>query len=136
MVTLGDRWIKRLDSFSKALKQLSKFIDKGDLNELEQQGLIQAFEYTFELAWNTIKDYFLNQGEIGLYGSRDTLRLAYQRGLIIDGDIWMEMITSRTLTSHTYDEETLEKIATAIVNSYYSHFCTLESKMQSLRTSM
>jgi len=48
------------------------------LNELEKQGLIQAFEYTYELAWNTIKDYFENQGETGIHGSRDAFRLAFQ----------------------------------------------------------
>ncbi len=60
------RWIQRLSNFSKALAQLTRFIEKGELNELEKQGLIQAFEYTFELAWNTIKDYFEAQGETGI----------------------------------------------------------------------
>ncbi|MEA3396072.1 MAG: nucleotidyltransferase substrate binding protein, partial [Chloroflexota bacterium] len=57
------RWMQRLNHFSKALGQLKRFVEKGDLNELEKQGLIQAFEYTYELAWNTIKDYFEDQGE-------------------------------------------------------------------------
>ena len=69
------RWIQRLNNYSKALSQLTKFIEKGELNELEKQGLIQAFEYTFELAWNTIKDLFEAQGETGILGSRDAFRM-------------------------------------------------------------
>jgi len=63
-VTTQDiRWIQRFNNFSKAFNQLTKFIEKGVLNELEKQGLIQAFEYTYELACNTLKDYFDAQGK-------------------------------------------------------------------------
>ena len=104
------RWMQRLENFCKALGQLSKFIEKKELSELEEQGLIQAFEYTYELAWSTIKDFYENQGETGIQGSRDAIRLAYRRQLITDGDVWMRMIQSRTLTSHTYNEETARQI--------------------------
>ncbi len=57
------RWIQRLSNYKKALSQLQKFIDKGDLSNLEEQGLIKAFEYTYELAWTTIKDYLEYQGK-------------------------------------------------------------------------
>jgi len=103
------------------------------LNELEKQGLIQAFEYTFELAWNTLKDYFEVQGETNIHGSRDALRLAFKRGLLEDGETWMDMIKSRTLTSHTYNEDVAEKIAADIVNRYFSEFVTLQTKMESLK---
>ncbi|NOZ07102.1 MAG: nucleotidyltransferase [Chloroflexi bacterium] len=127
------RWVQRLNHFSKALSQLRKFIEKGTLNELEEQGLIQAFEYTYELAWNTLKDYFEAQGETNIHGSRDSFRLAFKRGLIINGETWMDMIRSRTLTSHTYNEEVARQIATAIVNSYYPEFLALQARMQSLK---
>lgn len=127
------RWIQRLNHFSKALSQLTKFIEKGVLNELEQQGLIQAFEYTYELAWNTLKDYFEDQGETSIYGSRDAFRLGFKRGLLENGEIWMEMVKSRTLTSHTYNEDIAEKIAADIVNRYFSEFVALETKMKSLK---
>ena len=100
------RWIQRFANFSKALRQLQKFIAKGELNELEEQGLIQSFEYTFELAWNVIKDFYEEQGEIGLQGSKDAIRLAYKRGLLENAEEWMEMVESRKLTVHTYNEET------------------------------
>lgn len=133
MSTEDIRWIQRLNHFSKALGQLRKFIEKGALNELEQQGLIQAFEYTYELAWNTLKDYFEVQGETEIHGSRDAFRLAFKRGLIKDGETWMDMIKSRALTSHTYDEEVAEQIAAAIVSRYFSEFVTLQAKMESLK---
>jgi nucleotidyltransferase substrate binding protein (TIGR01987 family) len=126
------RWIQRLNHFSKALGQLRKFIEKSALNELEEQGLIQAFEYTYELAWNTLKDYFEAQGETNINGSRDAFRLAFKRGLIKDGETWMDMIRSRTLTSHTYNEEVAKQIATAIVNRYFSEFVMLQTQLQSL----
>ena len=69
------RWVQRFDNFCKALDQLTKFIEKGALSELEQLGLIQSFEYNYELAWNTIKDFYENQGEIGNQGSRDAIKL-------------------------------------------------------------
>jgi nucleotidyltransferase substrate binding protein (TIGR01987 family) len=127
------RWIQRLKHFNKALDQLTKFIEKGVLNELEKQGLIQSFEYTYELAWNAMKDYFEAQGETGLHGSRDVFRLAFRRGLVEDGETWMDMIRSRTLTSHTYNEDVAEKIAADIVNRYFSEFTTLRTTLGSLK---
>jgi nucleotidyltransferase substrate binding protein (TIGR01987 family) len=133
MTTQDIRWIQRLNHFSKALSQLKRFIDKGDLNELEKQGLIQSFEYTYELAWNTLKDYFESQGETNLHGSRDVFRLAFRRDIIEDGETWMDMIKCRTLTVHTYDEKIAEKIASDITNRYYPEFMTLAKRMKSLR---
>lgn len=127
------RWIQRFSNYSKALNQLTKFIDKGHLNELEEQGLIQAFEYTYELAWNVIKDYFETQGDTGILGSRDAFRLAFRRGLIEDGDVWMQMIISRSLTSHTYNQETADKIVANIRSKYYSEFDKLHSKLEQLQ---
>jgi len=69
-MTYDVRWIQRFAHFNKAFSQLTKFIEKKDLNELEKQGLIKAFAYTYELAWNTIKDYFEAQGETSIHGSR------------------------------------------------------------------
>ncbi|MFH1076408.1 MAG: nucleotidyltransferase substrate binding protein [Pseudomonadota bacterium] len=127
------RWIQRFNHFCKALSQLTRFIEKGELNEFEQQGLIKAFEYTYELAWNTIKDYFEAQGETDIQGSRDAFRLGFKRGLIEDGKTWMDMIKNRTLTTHTYNENIAEEISIAIVKKYYSEFITLRTKLQNLK---
>lgn len=133
MSTPDARWIQRFKHFSKALGQLTKFVEKGSLNEFEQQGLIQSFEYTYELAWNTMKDYFEAQGETNVHGSRDAFRLAFKRGLVEDGETWMDMVTSRILTSHTYNEDIAEKIAAMIVNRYFPVFVTLQTRLNSLR---
>ena len=127
------RWIQRFHNYSKALGQLSKFIEKGVLNELEKQGLIQAFEYTYELAWNTIKDFFENQGETGIHGSRDAFRLAFRRGLVENGQAWMDMIKSRTLTTHTYNQEVADAIADAVFNIYYTEFVRLEKTLKAIK---
>ena len=55
------RWQQRFANYKKALAQLKKFIDKGELSDLEKQGLVKAFEYTYELSWNTLKDYLFYQ---------------------------------------------------------------------------
>lgn len=127
------RWIQRFNHFSKALSQLKKFIDKGKLNELEEQGLIQAFEYTYELAWNTLKDYFEAQGETGIHGSRDAIRMAFKRGVIDDGEKWMDMLKSRTQTTHTYIEHVAKKIAGDIVALYFPEFVKLHDRFEPLR---
>ena len=127
------RWIQRFSNFNKALNQLSRFIEKGELNELEVQGLIQCFEYNYELAWNMIKDFYESQGEVGIQGSRDAIRLAFKRGLIEAGEVWMEMVKSRTLTSHTYNEEIAEEIADAIYKDYYPAFMELQKQFISLK---
>jgi nucleotidyltransferase substrate binding protein (TIGR01987 family) len=126
------RWIQRLGHYTRALGQLTRFIEKGALNELEEQGLIQAFEYTYELAWTALKDYFEAQGETNINGSRDAFRLAFRRGLVEEGETWMEMIRSRTLTAHTYNEAVARQIATAVVQRYFPAFVALRTRMQSL----
>jgi nucleotidyltransferase substrate binding protein (TIGR01987 family) len=99
------RWQQRFKNYQKALRQLERFLKETDLNELEQQGLIQAFEYTYELSWNVIKDYLIFQGITDITGSRDAFRMAFNRGLIEEGQVWMSMIESRIKSSHTYNEE-------------------------------
>lgn len=133
MIAKDIRWQQRFKHFTKALNQLRRFIEKGTLNEFEKQGLIQSFEYTYELAWNTLKDYFEAQGETGLHGSRDVFRLAFKRGLIENGETWMEMITSRTLTSHTYNEDLVEQVANDIFNRYFREFVALRTRLESLQ---
>jgi nucleotidyltransferase substrate binding protein (TIGR01987 family) len=126
------RWKQRFYNYQKALVQLTKFIKKGELSELEEQGIIKAFEYTYELAWNVIKDYYEEQGEVSIQGSRDALRLAFQRGLISDGDNWMNMIKSRIASVHTYNLEVAQQINQDIHDIYFQLFIELKEKMESL----
>ncbi len=126
------RWKQRFSNLKKAFSQLSKFIDKEDLNEMEKQGLIQAFEYTYELSWNTIKDYYEYQDEAGIQGSRDAFRLAIKRELVQGDELWMDMIQSRQKTAHTYNEKTANEIAARVVNDYFGLFENLVRSLQAI----
>lgn len=103
------------------------------MSELEEQGLIKAFEYTFELAWTTMKDFLEHRGQTDIYGSRDAIRKAFQLNLIDDGETWMDMLVSRNRTSHTYNRETAEEICRAIKNNYFALFKNLEKKLDRLK---
>jgi nucleotidyltransferase substrate binding protein (TIGR01987 family) len=103
------RWRQRFQSFGKAFAQLAAAADlaqRRKLTDLEQLGLIQAFEFTHELAWNTLKDFLESRGATNLYGSKDATREAFAKGLIARGDEWMAMIQARNRSSHTYNEKT------------------------------
>jgi nucleotidyltransferase substrate binding protein (TIGR01987 family) len=100
------------------------------LNEREQQGLIKAFGYTFELAWNTLRDLLRSQGNTTLLGSRDTLREAFRLGLIVAGETWMQMIQDRNLTSHSYNRSTADAIAEQIIHSYLPCFLKLRQRLE------
>lgn len=135
-MTADIRWIQRLSNYSKALQQLKDALElekERPLSELEKQGLIQAFEFTHELAWNTIKDFYENQGEAGVQGSRDASRLAFRRGLVESGETWMDMIKSRNRTSRTYDEKTAEEIVRAVRDHYFAEFIFLEKRLNQLK---
>ena len=129
------RWIQRFNNYSKALSQLGNAIvlaEQRELSELEEQGLIQAFEYTHELAWKTLKDFLNYKGNKEIYGSKDASREAFRYGLITEGEIWMNMISSRNNSSHTYNEDTAKEIVNAILKGYYGEFISLKEKLTSL----
>lgn len=130
------RWLQRFDNFKRALAQLHKaatLAGERKLSELEQQGLIQAFEFTHELAWNTLKDFLESNGVTELYGSVKTTRAAFARGLIENGEAWMEMIKSRNRTVHSYDQATADQIAGEILASYVAEFGKLEQRLETLK---
>jgi nucleotidyltransferase substrate binding protein (TIGR01987 family) len=132
------RWQQRLNNYSRALLRVTSAIQlagQRPLSELEQQGLIQAFEFTHELAWNVMKDYFFWQGTTAITGSRDASREAFSRDLIEDGEGWMEMIRSRNQTSHTYNQEVAEQIIELIITRYYPLFTAFEARMQHISDS-
>ncbi len=132
------RWEQRLANYSMALAQLTKAVDlagRRPLSELEQQGLIQAFEFTHELAWNVMKDYFAFQGDPSITGSRDAFREAFNKGLIAEGEGWMEMIKSRNQSSHTYNLKVAEEIVDKVVTRYRRLFQDFLLRMQEIESS-
>ena len=119
------RWKQRYDNFQKAFLELEEAVllsQKRSLSKLENQGLIQGFEYTHELAWNMIKDYLEEQGIFGLLGSKNTIREAFKLGLLKEGEIWMDMIQSRNQTSHTYNTTLAEQVVSDIIHKYFYQF--------------
>ena len=130
------RWIQRFSNYQKALAQLEEAVALAkarELSKLEEQGLIQAFEYTQELAWNVMKDYFEYQGNANMTGSRDAIREAFANGLVSDGEGWMDTIKSRNKSTHTYNEKTAKEIAGSIMNVYIYLFKAFFVKMEALR---
>ena len=134
-MSLDIRWRQRFDNYQRALQTLSRAVAlsaERPLSELEQQGLIQGFEFTHELAWNMLKDFLEAQGIAGLIGSRDAIRTAFKNGLLQEGETWMEMIKARNLSSHTYQLELANRLAAEILQRFYPAFVALEQKMQEL----
>ena len=132
------RWKQRFQNFRSAFARLREAVflaRERDLSDLEKQGLIQAFEFTHELAWNTLRDYLKERGETALHGSKDATRKAFQVELITDGEIWMDMIESRNLSTHTYNEGTAITIAGRVTNSYFDAFQKFEHRFIELETS-
>lgn len=128
------RWKQRFSNFEKAIKQLSEGIENNRENpsNLIKEGIIQRFEFTHELAWKVLKDYLEYEGFQNISGSRTTTKEAFNKGLITDGQTWMDMIASRNNTVHTYDEKVLETEFNNIVKRFYPLFLSFQSKMKSL----
>ena len=128
------RWIQRFNSYKKALATLKRSVlvaQERDLNELEEQGMVQGFEFTFELSWKLLKDYLESKGFKDFHGSRDSFRLAFQEGLISDGETWMEMIDTRNRALHTYDENIAKEIISLVLSKHFCKFENLLEKMNS-----
>ena len=129
------RWLQRFANYTRALRRLSDaaaLAGERPLSKLEQQGLIQAFEFTHELAWNVLKDYLEQQGIFGLIGSRDASRSGFQNGLVTDGEAWMDMIKARNLTSHTYNPEVADSVTRDILIRFYPAFAALQQRLAPL----
>ena len=134
-MTQDIRWIQRFTHFKNALHNLGEAVElcqQRELSKLEEQGLIKGFELVHELSWLTIKDYYQYQGEVYIQGSRDAFRLAFKRGLITEGQIFMNSIKSRQLSVHTYNEATAQKLKNEIINIYYPHCCLLAQSLEAL----
>ena len=130
------RWIQRFSNYQKALLTVAEAAALAQvraLSNLEQQGLIQGFEFTHELAWNVLKDYLEEQGFVGIIGSKNATREAFKNALITDGDIWMDMIKARNMTSHTYNTEVAQSIASDILQRFYPAFTALAVTFSALK---
>ena len=135
MTDSGIRWKQRFHNFKKAFAQLESAVElmrERELSNLEKQGVIQAFEFSYELAWNCLRDYLTWQGISNIVGSRDTIREAFSRDLIRDGETWMKMLLDRNRTSHTYNENVADEILRNIDTTYIDSLKNLSSTLETL----
>lgn len=130
------RWEQKLNNYHNALRRLAEVVNVmsvRQLNDFEADGLIQRFEFTFELAWKLIKSYAEYQGvDKEIMGSRDAVRWGLDNGLISESDVWMEMIKRRNDTSHTYDEAAAAEVVLRVKEAYFMEFVALFDKMKTL----
>lgn len=120
MTTHDDiRWRQRFSNYSKAVQQLNEFLEQPSLNKFERQGLIQCFEYTFELAWKTMKDFLEEEG-FTVKSPRMAIQTAFQMGIIHEGHIWIDALEKRNLMAHTYNEQIADEAENLIRSKYYS----------------
>jgi nucleotidyltransferase substrate binding protein (TIGR01987 family) len=128
------RWIQRFNNYRKALARLSEAValaEERDLSDLEQQGLIQGFEFTFDLAWKTLQDYLRHHKRPNDNGGPNVIiDQSLADGIIKGEEVWKAMKKSRDLTSHSYDGETADDIAENILDTYHGLFIQLETRLQ------
>ena len=127
------RWRQRFANYRKAVRQLQSAVElsrQRELSPLEQQGVIQAFEFTHELAWNVLKDYLQDQGNQNVKGAKDATREAFKVELIADDEQWMAMIQSRNVSSRTYNEAIADELVAVIVAQYFPLFVALQTEME------
>lgn len=125
------RWKQRFANFNKAIAQLTEFIEKPELNKFEVQGLIQCFEYTFELAWKTTKDYLEAQG-FDVKSPWQTIQTAFQIQLVQQGHVWIDALEKRNLMAHTYDESAAKEAEGLIRETYYPALKALLAELNKL----
>ncbi len=127
------RWIQRFNNYRKALARLSEAVtltEERDLSDLEQQGLIQGFEFTFDLAWKTLQDYLRHHKRPNDNGGPNVIiTQALADGIIKDEEAWKAIKKSRELTSHSYDGDTADYIAENILDTYHGLFIQLETRL-------
>jgi nucleotidyltransferase substrate binding protein (TIGR01987 family) len=119
------RWRQRFENFSRAYYKLSLVVGNIDqLSDLEKEGLIQRFEYTFELAWKTLKDFLESKGVDAKY-PRDIIKESYRNELIDDGELWLEMLDKRNVLAHAYNEDVFRSVVNDIVKHYFDQIAML-----------
>ncbi|MBS3937170.1 MAG: nucleotidyltransferase substrate binding protein [Peptococcaceae bacterium] len=127
------RWRQRFENLDRAFLRLASAIsDFKNLSVLEKEGMVQRFEYTFELTWKTLKDY-LEAKEVDATFPRDVIKKAFQYGVIQDGEVWMDMLEKRNLLAHTYNEERFNFAVNKIKDEYYAAIAQVHGFLEAKR---
>lgn len=117
-MSIENRWKQRFQNFEKAYHKLQNAVQLKKLSELERAGLIQTFEFTFELAWKTLKDVLEYEG-YEVKSPRETIKKAFETEYIADGEGWLDILNKCNLMAHTYNENTSIQVAKLITDSYF-----------------
>ena len=121
----------KVNNFTKALARLKEGIAKYDeADDLLRDGVIQRFEFTFELAWKTLKAVFEDEGLTGLNSPKTVLREAFAAGLINDDELWLSMLSDRNSTAHIYSEQLAIEICHHIQRKYVVELVNLLEKIK------
>ena len=121
------RWWYRFDNYHRAFTLLREALERErPLTQLEEEGVIQRFEYTTELAWKTLKDYLESENVVfEQITPRAVIRRAFEAGVIQQGEAWQKALDARNRMSHTYSFETFEQVIADIRSTYLSCFAEL-----------
>ena len=120
--------IYTFEDYKKALKRLKEGIALKSEEQIIIDGVIQRFEFTFELSWKLMKKYFETQGIKECTSPRSAIKEAFAQKIILDGDSWINMMVDRNLTSHLYDEKHAKEIFNKIKDKYVKLFEELLKK--------
>ena len=127
---MEERWMQRKENLKNAVSRLQEALNEKNATDIVIDGVLHRFEFTFELAWKTMKDYLEYMGVIEKTGSpREVIKNAFQYKLIDDGEGWLEMMISRNTLSHLYDEEESREIYNKIIEKYANMLSTLLEKI-------
>ncbi|MFO7295457.1 MAG: nucleotidyltransferase substrate binding protein [Clostridia bacterium] len=110
---------EKLSDYSRALKRLEEALERDQSDDIVLDAVIQRFEFTYELSWKLIKAYMSYSGIADVKTPRQAFKEAFAAGLIDEGDVWLEMLDDRNLTSHTYDQSTARRVYEKVKNRYY-----------------
>ncbi|NQX01033.1 nucleotidyltransferase substrate binding protein [bacterium] len=127
------RWKQRFQNFDRAFVLLRDALENGPdtLNQLEKEGVIQRFEFSFELAWKTLKDFMEQDGFVfATITPRQVLKDAFAAKILPDGQVWIDMLDHRNLLSHTYDLAKFEEAVKALHERYLGAFDQLHEFLQ------
>ncbi len=116
------RWQQRFSNYTKAFNHLRNSLQLIQFSDLEKEGVIQRYEYTFEVAWKTLKDFLESEGITSLTGPRSVIKEAFSKEIISNGHAWIDMMDLRNLTTHTYDDEILQSTFEKIKTKYFVEF--------------
>lgn len=128
----AERLQERLEEYRRAVLRLKEAVEEDESNPLIYDAVIQRFEFTYELAWKLIKAYLEYQGLAVVNSPRSAFKEAFAAELILDGDVWIEMISDRNLTAHTYNQERAKEIYARVKEKYLDQFAALVSRMEAI----